>query len=120
MARHHRPRWRGLVPLLVAAVLACGGARTGAPAPEPTATLEVENLGFSDVTVYAISETGARVRLGTVNGNSTQRLTVPAHLVRGGSGIRFLADPIGGGRGPVSEELFVAPGEIVGLMIPPR
>jgi hypothetical protein len=110
-----------LLPLLTAALLACGGGTpAGAPAPDAEAAVEVENLGFADVTVYAISATGARVRLGQVSGNSTQRLTVPAHLVRGGERLRFLADPIGGSQGPVSEELYVAPGETVGLMIPPR
>ena len=78
------------------------------------------DLGFADVTVYAISATGARVRLGQVNGNSTQRLALPAYLVRGGERLRFLADPIGGSQGPVSEELYVAPGEAVTLTIPPR
>jgi hypothetical protein len=84
------------------------------------ASVTVENLGFADVTVYAISATGNRVRLGQVSGHSTQRLPLPAYLVRGGEQLRFLADPIGGGQRPVSEELYVAPGETVTLTIPPR
>jgi hypothetical protein len=40
--------------------------------------------------------------------------------VRGGERLRFLADPIGGGQLPVSEELYVAPGESVTITIPPR
>lgn len=111
-----------LAPVLGAA--ACAGN----PAPEATAAegagpqagVEVRNLGFADMTLYAISSTGSRVRLGTVNGNSTQRLELPEYLVRGGNTMRFLADPIGGTRTPVSEELFVAPGETVTLTIPPR
>lgn len=90
------------------------------PAPRGEAALTVENLGFADVTVYAVSATGARVRLGQVSGNSTQVLSLPTHLVRGGERLRFLADPIGGARTPVSEELYVAPGETVVLTIPPR
>jgi len=100
---------------------ACGGGSAAeSPAPQAEAAVTVENLGFADVTVYAISATGSRVRLGQVSGNSTQRLPLPAYLVRGGERLRFLADPIGGSRGPVSEELYVAPGETVTLTIPPR
>ena len=107
--------------VVAAALLACGGGpAVERPAPDAEAIVEVENLGFADVTVYAISATGARVRLGQVSGNSTQRIALPAYLVRGGERLRFLADPIGGDQGPVSEELYVAPGETVGLRIPPR
>ncbi len=102
-------------------VAACGGGSAAEnPAPRGEAALTVENLGFADVTVYAVSATGARVRLGQVSGNSTQVLSLPTHLVRGGERLRFLADPIGGARTPVSEELYVAPGETVVLTIPPR
>lgn len=100
---------------------ACGGRGPAeSPVPRPETLLTVENLGFPDVTVYAVSATGSRVRLGQVSGNSTQRLALPAYLVRGGERLRFLADPIGGAGGPVSEELYVAPGEAVTLTIPPR
>lgn len=110
-----------LLMALVTVVPGCGGGPPAAPpAPDAEAALTVENLGFADVTVYAISAAGARVRLGHVNGHSTQRLSLPVHLVRGGERLRFFADPIGGSRGPVSQELYVAPGEEVTLTIPPR
>lgn len=122
------------LPLLSASVLlatalpllACGGNRAEASAaPQAGAAaeagIEVRNLGFPDMTIYAVTPAGSRVRLGIVTGNSTQRLTVPPHLLSGGGGrLRFLADPIGGDRTPVSEELFVAPGETVTLTIPPN
>lgn len=110
-----------LAALAAAPVAACaGGAAGGDPAPRGEATLTVDNLGFADVTVYAVSAAGARVRLGQVSGNSTRVLSLPAHLVRGGERLRFLADPIGGSRTPVTDELYVAPGETVVLTIPPR
>ncbi len=81
--------------------------------------VQVQNQGFSDMVVYAVN--GAqRIRLGLVNGNSTQTFTIPRHLVRGAGPIRFLADPIGGNRTPVSEELTVQPGDTVTLTIPPQ
>ncbi len=113
-----------LVPAALA-LPACAGSRgPGDASPEAgpvkTAAVEVRNLGFADMTLYAITATGTRVRLGVVTGNSTQRLTLSSHLVRGGGRLRFLADPIGGSRTPVSEELFVAAGETVTLTIPPQ
>jgi hypothetical protein len=101
-------------------MLGCGGGRRPDIVPGRRRGWPSRTLGFADVTVYAISPTGSRVRLGQVSGNSTQRLVLPSYLVRGGERLRFLADPIGGSQGPVSEELYVAPGEAVTLTIPPR
>ncbi len=80
--------------------------------------LRVENRGFNDMVIYAVS--GAqRVRLGMANGNSTRSFTIPRYLIRGAGPLRFLADPIGGNRTPVSDEMTVHPGDIVTLTIPP-
>ena len=47
-------------------------------APDAGATLTVENQGFSDMTIYVVSGTTGRVRLGQVTGNSTQSFPIPA------------------------------------------
>jgi hypothetical protein len=98
---------------------ACGGRpQDSSPNPEAPAMLQVENRGFSDMVVYAVS--GAqRVRLGIATGNSTRSFTIPRYLIRGVGPLRFLADPIGGNRTPVSEEMTVQAGDIVTLTIPP-
>lgn len=80
--------------------------------------LQVENRGFTDMVIYAVSG-GQRVRLGIATGNSTKSFVIPGYLIRGASPVRFLADPIGGNRTPVSEEMTVEPGDIVGLTVPP-
>ena len=80
--------------------------------------LQVENRGFADMVVYAISG-GQRVRLGLAHGNTTRSFTIPATLMRGAGPLRFLADPIGGSRSPISDEMVVHPGDIVTLTIPP-
>ena len=68
--------------------------------------------------VYAVS--GAqRIRLGLANGISTKSFTIPRTLLRGAGPLRFLVDPIGGNRSPISEEMVVQPGDIVTLTIPP-
>jgi len=102
------------------AVAACGGSKShSAPSPEPRTTISVENQGFSDMTIYAI-RSGQRVRLGQATGNSTSTFTIPANLIFGATPLRFLADPIGGNRSPVSDEITVQPGDQVRLVIPPR
>ena len=80
--------------------------------------LQVENRGFADMVVYAVSGS-QRVRLGLANGNSTKSFTIPASLIQGSRPLRFLADPVGGNRRPISEEMVVHPGDIVTLTIPP-
>ena len=69
--------------------------------------------------VYAING-GQRIRLGLATGNSTHTFTIPRYLIRGAGAIRFLADPVGGTRTPVSEEMTVNPGDVVTLTIPPQ
>ena len=100
-------------------VAGCGGrSNSSGPGPENTAVLQVENRGFSDMVIYAIS--GAqRLRLGLATGNSTKSFNIPSTLLHGAEPLRFLADPIGGTRSPVSDEMVVQPGDIVTLTIPP-
>jgi hypothetical protein len=105
--------------LALLVVSACGGRRAGSgPAPASSAMVQVENRGFADMVIYAVS--GAqRVRLGLATGNSTKSFTIPTTLIRGAGPLRFLADPIGGQRTPISEDIVVQPGDIVTLTIPP-
>ena len=80
--------------------------------------LQVENQGFSDMVIYVVND-AQRVRLGLATGNSSKSFTIPNYLIRGAGPLRFLADPVGGTRTPVSEEITVQPGDIVSLTIPP-
>ena len=108
-----------LIAMIGLAAVACGGKGSrSAPIPQPRTTVRVENQGFADMTIYAI-RSGQRVRLGQASGNSTTTFTIPANLIFGATPLRFLADPIGGRRTPVSEEITVQPGDQVRLVIPP-
>ena len=71
------------------------------------------------MTIYVLRG-GERRRLGLVNALSTQVLPIPSVLIDGSGVLRFLADPIGGNRTPVSEEIFVRDGDVVPLIIPPQ
>jgi hypothetical protein len=106
-----------LIALVI--LLGCGGRTADvSPDPDSPAMLQVENQGFTDMVIYALNGS-QRVRLGLATGNSTRSFTIPRYLVRGGP-LRFMADPIGGNRSPVSEEMTVQPGELVTLTIPPQ
>jgi hypothetical protein len=99
---------------------ACSGFRHGSgnvDQNQPT-VLQVDNQGFLDMAVYA-SRSGQRIRLGTATGNSKTNFTIPPSIVSGLTPLRFVADPIGGRRASVSQEITVAPGDTVVLTIPP-
>jgi hypothetical protein len=87
--------------------------------PVPKTYLKVENQAFLDMNVY-VYRSSQRIRLGTVNGNSTMRMVIPANLLFGSTPLRFQADPIGGNRQSISQEISVSPGDEVVLTIPPR
>lgn len=89
----------------------------GSDGNQPT-VLQVDNQGFLDMTVYA-ARSAQRVRLGIANGASRTNFTVPSSLISGLTPLRFIADPIGGTRPSVSEEITVAPGDTVMMTIPP-
>lgn len=71
------------------------------------------------MTVYVV-RSGIRRRLGLVNALSTQTLPIPSALIDGSDVLRFIADPIGASRTPVSEEIVVRHGDVVQLIIPPQ
>jgi hypothetical protein len=108
-----------LIVVLAAAAACAGRSRDTGAQPTDSAAVQVRNQGFSDMVVYAI-DGGQRIRLGLATGHSTNTFTIPRHLIRGAGGIRFLADPVGGNRTPVSEEMTVNPGDLVTLTIPPQ
>lgn len=84
---------------------------------QPT-VVQVDNQGFIDMDVFTL-RSSQRIRLGTAPGASKSNFTIPPSLVSGLTPLRFIADPIGGRRASVSQEITVAPGDTVVLTIPP-
>src|SRR5205085_449256 len=99
-------------------VAACYGKGKNAPEPIARTTVRVVNQGFLDRNIY-VMRGSERIRLGTVTGNSSQTLTIPASIVPAVTSLRFVADPIGGNAPPATEEVSVSPGDQVVLTIPP-
>jgi hypothetical protein len=106
----------GLLALCVST--ACYGKGKNAPEPVERTTIKVVNQGFLDRNVY-VMRGAERIRLGTVSGNSSQVLTIPASIVQTTQSLRFVADPIGGRTPAATEEITVTPGDQVVLTIPP-
>src|SRR6476620_8324276 len=104
-----RSHFRSSRVLSLVILAACGGRSAQSNAsPDGQAMLQVENQGFADMVIYAVSG-GQRIRLGMATGNSTKSFVLPAYLIQTGGPLRFLADPIGGNRTPVSQEMTVQP-----------
>ena len=87
--------------------------------PVPPTRLRVENQAFLDMTIY-VYRSSQRIRLGVASGNSTSRMTIPQNLIFGATPLRFQADPIGGNRTPISQEITVSAGDEVTITIPPN
>ena len=113
---------RVCLAVLLGLIAVAGCSRNDPPetdaAPVPETTLRVENQAFLDMTIYAV-RSSQRVRLGIATGLSVTKFTIPKSLIFGSTPLAFYADPIGGRRTPVSQEVMVSPGDEVQLMIPP-
>ncbi len=111
---------RSFVLALAVASLGCSTGRTARNADDGPVrtTIDVQNQDFNDMTVYAVVN-GSRTRLGIAGGNKTTVLTIPDYLINGTTFMRFVADPIGGNRTPVSEEVDVSAGDQLVMVIQP-
>jgi hypothetical protein len=108
---------------LIAGVAACSHAAKHAGDRDDvrlTTRVHVENQAFLDMNVYVISDGGGRTRLGTVTGNTNQDFVIPDYIVGPANSVRFLVEPIGSNRAPISNSLSVRPGQTVTLTIPPN
>jgi hypothetical protein len=101
----------------VGLVAACARSRVPVDPNAPT-TIRVENQATMDMNIYVLRGS-ERIRLGTANGLNTSVFTIPKHIIFGATPLRFLADPIGSRRSPVSDEIIVTAGDQVTLRIPP-
>lgn len=114
---------RKTIALLLAVSLvttACASRSTAGSLDKPLpTTVVVDNQGVLDMTIY-VMRGAQRVRLGIAGGLTKTRLTIPQGVVYGAATLRFVADPIGGSRNPVSEEITISEGDEIGLRIPPR
>ncbi|HEX3159743.1 MAG TPA: hypothetical protein VHQ45_14580 [Gemmatimonadaceae bacterium] len=105
---------------LLAAGCKSGGAEAGTEQQGPVerTTLTVDNQSYLDMNIFVL-RSGQRVRLGMASGNRKSTFTIPSNLIFGATQLRFIADPIGADRLPVTNDITVSAGDEVQLMIPP-
>lgn len=101
------------------AVAACATTKNNMRADAPVTILEVDNQNVLDMTVY-VMRGSERIRLGTAPGLHTSQLKIPPYVIFGTTALRFLADPIGANRLPISDEITVSAGDTVQMTIPNR
>lgn len=111
-------RIRFLALAAAALSFACASVRNQAPDPESRTTLKVENDAYLDMTIY-VMRGAERVRLGLATGARISTFVIPADVLRTYTPLKFIADPVGGSRVSISEEITVRPGDEVILRIPP-
>ncbi|MET0398933.1 MAG: hypothetical protein ABW277_19230 [Longimicrobiaceae bacterium] len=98
---------------------ASGGAVLLPPEMSPVSTaapptVRVTNNNWADMNVYAVRGS-TRFRLGTVTSMATEVFRFPASLTSGATGVRLLADPIGGSEQFLTPAVYVGHGEEVKL-----
>ena len=87
---------------------------SGAP-PEDQIRVEVQNFNFQDATIWAIVQSGRRIRLGMVTGKTDSVFTLDWDF---SLPLRMEIDLVAGGR-CMTERLDVDPGDILLLQIEP-
>ncbi len=83
----------------------------------PATTVTVDNRASLSMDIFIIRG-GQRIRLGTADALATTKLTIPRGIVTESTDVRFLADPIGGNRTPISETITIHEGDEVVLTLP--
>lgn len=114
-------KWRLIgSTLLLAGAIACNAFKHGSDTTNPAGptVVQVDNQGFLDMAVYA-ARSSQRIRLGIATGNGKTNFNIPQALMSGLTTLHFIADPVGGTRASVSQEITVAPGDTIVLTIPP-
>lgn len=97
-------------------VAACAARGTREPV-EPT-LVEVDNRGTLDANIYVV-RSSQPIRIGTAYALRTTTLRIPRDLIFGVTTLQFMADPIGAGRLPITENIIVREGDVVRMTIPP-
>lgn len=123
-----RATFRWAVSSLVAATIACAGARQAAPPPPAPgvaveddgsegATLEVDNSSIFDVRMFVVRGSH-HVRLGLVTSGMTVEFPIPGSML--GRELVFYAEPVGSPARQRTDAVYVRPGQHVKLGLEKR
>lgn len=107
----------GLVAIFGIFAACASMGRTTSSDNHPATTVTVDNRASLSMDIFIIRG-GQRIRLGTADALATTKLTIPRGIVYESTDVRFLADPIGGNRAPISETITVHEGDEIVLTLP--
>lgn len=111
---------RLVIAAALGAALATGCYRNTASSAQPQTVVRVDNQSFSDYNIYVVPEAGNEIRLGLCPAKTQHQFVIPSTVITGfARSMRFLARPLASQSGPVSEDVVVSPGDVIGLQIPP-
>ena len=115
-----RVRCGALVALLLAST-SCASAGNARRARDDAGAIRVvvDNGGWLDMNVYVESETGARIRIGTVIGSTSRTFTLRTQPF-GGGWFRLVGDPIGSSDMRRSDVISLAPGSTAHWRVGPN
>lgn len=109
-----------VIAAALASALVTGCYRNTASSAQPQTIVRVDNQSFSDYNIYVVPEAGNEIRLGLCPAKTQHQFVIPASAITGfARSMRFLARPLATQGGPVSEDVVVSPGDVIGLQIPP-
>ena len=110
---------RFLALVLTDGVAACmPGARRQAPSSGP-AVIVFDNQSLYQAAVYAVPQSGAAFRIGTVPGGRTDTLTVDGAAMPAGGSVRLIADLLAISASPRTGPLTLFPGDHLDVTLPP-
>jgi hypothetical protein len=79
----------------------------------PRISVRVENGNWLDIRVYAVNESGAYDRLGTVTSFSSSTFQLPRWMSAANSQVQLVAVPIGSNRSYAAQPVLVSLGDVV-------
>ncbi len=86
---------------------------TGDTVTTPGIAVRVENGNWLDVRIYAVSESGAYDRLGTVTSFSSSTFQLPRWITAANSQIQLVAVPIGSNQSYAAEPVLASLGDVI-------
>jgi hypothetical protein len=114
----YRIRYYMLVSVLSVAA-ACAHYDAGSAGGELGSALFFTNESLDQADVYAVTMSGERIRIGTVQAGRTDTLLIPASITERGENVNVIARLVARSVVPQSGPLAIRPGDRLEMRLPP-
>ena len=112
------PRSMILLPLFGATAACARSARVPSAASRDTAAIIFTNQSLHQADVYAVPQSGARVRIGTVQSGRTDTLTVSGTALPVAGTVTIVADLLAASTSPGTGPVALLPGDRIAVTLP--